>query len=101
MTAKQYRQQLTAKLGSIQDPYTQNLIAQLLDYAQTLENTNTRLNDPKNPYYPVSPRGGRESAHVFRTAINFSHLSDPAADGVGPLVEDLLHYAEGLEQQFH
>ena len=49
MTAKQYRQQLAAKLGSIQDPYTQNLIAQLLDYAQNLENTNTRLNDPKNP----------------------------------------------------
>lgn len=97
MTAKQYRQQLTAKWSAIQDQDTKNLIAQLLDYAQNLENANAQLKDPKNPNYPVSPRGDDENTQNFRASIDFSRLSDTAADEVGPLVENLLQYAEGLE----
>lgn len=99
MTAKQYRQQLTAKWSAIKDAQTKNLIAQLLDYAQNLENANAAPNKPQNPNYPISPRGEDENTGDFRAGIDFSLLSGAEAGGVGALVENLLQYAEGLEQQ--
>lgn len=104
MTAQQYKQKLAAKWSSIQDDYTRQLVAELLAYAQQLEDAKANLSGPGNLKYPVSPRDdGDSGSRTFRQNIDPSFLLDDApVDGqesAGTLVGQLLEYAETLEKQ--
>jgi hypothetical protein len=101
MKVREYKQQINAKWGTIQDAYTKTLISQLLAYAEALE-SKASLAPPQNIPYAVSPKGEEQMrGDSYRKAIDFETLSNNLPDLEGPspgeLVNSLLEYVEALE----
>ncbi|AEE49229.1 hypothetical protein [Haliscomenobacter hydrossis] len=101
-TVKELKDQIMGKWSKIQDAQVRHLIDQLIQHAESLEQSNKKLQSPGNKPNHIRPRGN--DLELIQSELDLDLLSDEKTAGEEPslrqMVTHLIDHTKNLEVTF-